>query len=378
CLGLLGNYSKVKSAIKKGANVNAKDSGGFTPLYQATDFSSLEIVKYLIEKGADVNAKDSDGDTILHKAVSSPSSDLEIVKCLVKKGAGVNNKGYGGHTPLHSAALCAALSFSNNLDIVKYLIEKDADINAKDDKGRTPLDLVLNQGIIDYLKAKGASSNIQNTTESVDSTTPFSPTQAGRIRNHVQYVLTTESTNSATTPQGSTLILADNVGYEREALQLAYVPQDNMTAPQVDFNNTASLNSTLLLLDMFARKVTGQKPVSTTAIPGLSQEQRMSYYTLNINNDFEKAVKYAAKKSGVPVKLSRVRFLVYDEICTKIASGKSYEIPAVLNSYARKACTVEECDEFMKAFNEKLNIEARPNSRLKDVSIFGDNVTRSI
>lgn len=84
---------------------------------------------------------------------------------------------------------------------------------------------------------------------------------------------------------------------------MAYFPQDNMTAPQVDFNNTASLNNTLLLLDVFARKVTGQKPVSTTAIPGLSQEQRMSYYTLNINNDFEKAVKYAAKKKWCTSKI---------------------------------------------------------------------------
>lgn len=89
------------------------------------------------------------------------------------------------------------------------------------------------------------------------------------------------------------------------------------------------------------------------------------------------------KKSGVPVKLSRVKFLVYDEICTKIANGKSYEIPAVLSSYAEKACvnkqvSAEKCDEFMKAFNEKLYIKARPNSRLKGVSIFGDNVTRSL
>jgi len=54
--------------IKAGADVNAKDQNGITPLQIAIIESKFEIAKLLVEAGADVNAKDQNGITPLNIA----------------------------------------------------------------------------------------------------------------------------------------------------------------------------------------------------------------------------------------------------------------------------------------------------------------------
>jgi ankyrin repeat protein len=52
----------VKESLEQGAEVNARDNGGWTPLMIAANYSSTpEIVTLLLEKGADALAKDEDG-----------------------------------------------------------------------------------------------------------------------------------------------------------------------------------------------------------------------------------------------------------------------------------------------------------------------------
>ena len=107
------NLAKVKQLIKFGADVNARVSERTALGWAvwATYDNNIEIVKYL--KGADVNAKDNSGETPL--MIAANSSTLEMIKLLVSKGAVVNAD------VLHSARY-------RNIDILQYLISKGASV----------------------------------------------------------------------------------------------------------------------------------------------------------------------------------------------------------------------------------------------------------
>ena len=55
-----GDLAGVQVLLDKGANVNAKDNEGFTPLHQAAEWGHIEIVELLIASGAYVNAQITD------------------------------------------------------------------------------------------------------------------------------------------------------------------------------------------------------------------------------------------------------------------------------------------------------------------------------
>jgi ankyrin repeat protein len=57
----------IKYILKNGADVNAQDNMGKTPLHMACKKGSVKYIRILIENGADVNAKDNNGNTPLHK-----------------------------------------------------------------------------------------------------------------------------------------------------------------------------------------------------------------------------------------------------------------------------------------------------------------------
>lgn len=60
-LPLPGRVDTVKFLIENGADVNAKDKRGETPLMFASAFDRCRVLKLLIDNGADVNAKDKGG-----------------------------------------------------------------------------------------------------------------------------------------------------------------------------------------------------------------------------------------------------------------------------------------------------------------------------
>lgn len=58
----------MAAALDGGADVNARDDQGATPLHFAADRGHADIAGVLIAAGADVNAADEDGATPLHYA----------------------------------------------------------------------------------------------------------------------------------------------------------------------------------------------------------------------------------------------------------------------------------------------------------------------
>ena len=121
----------AKTLIDSGAEVNAKNEGGWTPLHWAAVLNAAEVAKLLIDSGAEVNAKENFGWTPLDYAAQGNAA--EVAKTLIDSGAEVNAKNDDGYTPLDYAAN------TNATEVAKVLIDNGAEVNAKNRFGQTPL-----------------------------------------------------------------------------------------------------------------------------------------------------------------------------------------------------------------------------------------------
>ena len=130
------NIAVVELLLFHGANVNAKDGFGCTPLlYNALIWGHLDVMELLIKHGADVNAKnDEDGGTTLHGAASG--GDLEAVKLLISHGADIHARDFEGETPLHKATL------QRDQDMVNYLTMRGANLLTPSKRNETPQDFL--------------------------------------------------------------------------------------------------------------------------------------------------------------------------------------------------------------------------------------------
>jgi len=81
-----GNTDMVKSLLSSpGADVNATDERGNTPLLEAARYGHDDICRVLIAAGANLKAKDKDGKTALMLAVQNSHDD--VVRVLKQAGA---------------------------------------------------------------------------------------------------------------------------------------------------------------------------------------------------------------------------------------------------------------------------------------------------
>src|SRR4030042_2845453 len=92
-----------RQLLDQGANVNARDEDGCSPLLWAVLAGNKEVVKMLLAQGAEVNVSNLDGGAPLHWA--AVTGKIEIAQLLLDKGAKVNAKDVFGITPLRSASL---------------------------------------------------------------------------------------------------------------------------------------------------------------------------------------------------------------------------------------------------------------------------------
>ena len=83
------------------ALVTSKDAAGSTPLHHAAGFGTIESLTFLIDKGADVNAKNRRGSTPLFWALH----DEDKVRLLLARGAAVNDQaGRRAHSRVSGSA----------------------------------------------------------------------------------------------------------------------------------------------------------------------------------------------------------------------------------------------------------------------------------
>lgn len=90
----------VELLLKKGANPNAKNKNGATPL-STVEAKDRDLMEIYLNAGADINALDDNEKTLLMHA--SFRDDVELVKYLLSKGANPNVKGIRGMTAIDLA-----------------------------------------------------------------------------------------------------------------------------------------------------------------------------------------------------------------------------------------------------------------------------------
>jgi len=159
-IGFDGSASRVQSLspvaavlVAKGADLNAKNKLGYTPLLCAIGRDQIPLAKFLVEKGCDVNCTidvpgRNKGLTPLHAAVGTGYT--EMVDLLAGKGAKVNAQMDDGNSPLHIAAIY------NYPKAAKVLLQHNADLQLRNQKGQTPLAAAQaagNQAVVEILRA---------------------------------------------------------------------------------------------------------------------------------------------------------------------------------------------------------------------------------
>lgn len=71
-----GDTARVIEFLKHGADVNARDKYGSTPLHWATYYGHVEVVRLLLEWGADPTVRDKDGKSPLDVARERGQDDV--------------------------------------------------------------------------------------------------------------------------------------------------------------------------------------------------------------------------------------------------------------------------------------------------------------
>ncbi|XP_048252831.1 poly [ADP-ribose] polymerase tankyrase-2-like isoform X2 [Haliotis rufescens] len=117
------------------SDINLQDTAGMTALHFAVAHKKVEAVNLLLDHGADINAADDHGFTPLFMATGRYADYDVALTLLQKSGIIVNCINYSGATPLHGAA------HAQNPDGVGLLIRHGACTSAKSKDGTTPLDL---------------------------------------------------------------------------------------------------------------------------------------------------------------------------------------------------------------------------------------------
>lgn len=142
---------KVEEALNEPGStiINARDvTSGETALHIVTARRDLTWMSYLIQKGANVNARDGKGVTPLQLATNL--GYLEGVELLVAKKADLDESNDAGETPLISAV------HRHDIAMMRVLLKGGADPDRADNSGRSARD---------YAKLEGRNSPLLSEIE---------------------------------------------------------------------------------------------------------------------------------------------------------------------------------------------------------------------
>lgn len=132
---------KLRQALEEGADVNAKNARGETPLYCLMNWGITGFARMLIEHGAEV-----DGHGVLPEFAAYGRGGAEMAELLLEAGGDVEESTSGGYTPL---VIAAGRGYT---EVVEVFLKAGADIHAVGTSGKTAKSLAYERGYVDTAK----------------------------------------------------------------------------------------------------------------------------------------------------------------------------------------------------------------------------------
>ncbi|XP_060771448.1 LOW QUALITY PROTEIN: histone-lysine N-methyltransferase EHMT2 [Neoarius graeffei] len=130
----LGNLEIVTLLLNTGqVDINAQDSGGWTPIIWAAEHKHTDVIRALLNRGADVTLKDKEMNVCVHWA--SFAGSAQIAELILNAGCPLTSVNLHGDTPLHIAAR------EGHLHCITLFLSRGADIDVVNKEGDTPLSL---------------------------------------------------------------------------------------------------------------------------------------------------------------------------------------------------------------------------------------------
>ncbi len=148
----LGRTDLIEPLVRAGADINAYDDRGFTPLILAAYNGQIAAVDTLIAQGADACRADRDQGNTAQMGVAFKGEDAVAAR-LLKAGCDVNARNKAGQTALMMAALF------NRTKQVDMLVAAGADRGVLDAAGRSAASVAGdqgNEGMVRHLGTKPA------------------------------------------------------------------------------------------------------------------------------------------------------------------------------------------------------------------------------
>jgi len=149
-----GHRAAALELIDRGADVNAAQPDGATPLHWAVYKIDVPLVEKLLDKGADADVTNRYGSSPLSEAVKV--ANVELVRTLLEAGADPESPNLDGETALMLAAR------TGSVEIAKLLVERGADVNAREAwRGQTGLMWAAESRypeLVQYLVEQGADT----------------------------------------------------------------------------------------------------------------------------------------------------------------------------------------------------------------------------
>jgi ankyrin repeat protein len=161
---LKGDYDGLQWCFQYGS-AWVVDLHGNNVLHKACEGASKRCAKLCLKWGCDINGYNNHGRTPLHCASGSPYIGRDILSSyLIDHGAWLEAPDYENNTPLLEATRMS------HLDSVEMLLNRQADQGKRDVKGRTPLQVAVDEGHLEIVRALCAAAQNDNRTGAVSGT----------------------------------------------------------------------------------------------------------------------------------------------------------------------------------------------------------------